>query len=143
MASSYTLGVRFERFIKKQIKSGRYNNASEVVRAALRLLEGEQEWRKRKLAELDAALTRGIADADAGRVHSVEDVSKYLRARWKRQMRTRGKIDRSETFDEFLAKDGILAETEDAALKEVIADKVKLSARPTAHRSARGRAPGR
>ena len=84
MASSYTLGVRFERFIKKQIKSGRYNNASEVVRAALRLLEGEQEWRKRKLAELDAALARGIADADAGRVHSIEEVREFLHARRQR-----------------------------------------------------------
>src|SRR4051812_39374964 len=37
----------------------------------------------------------------------------------------KGYIDRSETFDEFLAKDGLLAETEDAALKEVIADQVK------------------
>ena len=36
-------------------------------------------------------------------------------------------IDRSETFDEFLAKDGILAETEDAAIKEIIADQIKVA----------------
>lgn len=35
-------------------------------------------------------------------------------------------IDHSETFDEFLAKDGILAETEDAAIKEIIADQIKV-----------------
>jgi antitoxin HicB len=40
--------------------------------------------------------------------------------------RERGSIDRTETFDEFLAKDGILAETEDAALKEVVADQIKV-----------------
>ncbi len=34
-------------------------------------------------------------------------------------------IDRSETLDEFLAKDGILAETEDAAIKEIIADQTR------------------
>jgi antitoxin HicB len=39
----------------------------------------------------------------------------------------KGYIDRSETFDEFLAKDGLLAETEDAALKEVIADQIKVA----------------
>lgn len=39
----------------------------------------------------------------------------------------RGYIDRSETFDEFLAKDGLLAETEDAALKEIIADQIKVA----------------
>jgi len=41
--------------------------------------------------------------------------------------RKKGYIDRSETFDEFLAKDGILAETEDAALKEIIADQIKVA----------------
>lgn len=42
-------------------------------------------------------------------------------------MTKKGRIDRSETFDEFLAKDGLLAETEDAALKCIIADQVKLA----------------
>ncbi len=32
-----------------------------------------------------------------------------------KKQKRKGHIDRSETFDEFLAKDGILAETEDAA----------------------------
>lgn len=39
----------------------------------------------------------------------------------------RGSIDRSETFDEFLAKGGIFAETEDAAIKEIIADQIKVA----------------
>lgn len=37
----------------------------------------------------------------------------------------KGSIDRSETFDEFLAEQGLLAETEDAAIKEIIADQIK------------------
>jgi hypothetical protein len=32
-----------------------------------------------------------------------------------------------QTFDELLAKDGLLAETEDAALKEIIADQIKVA----------------
>ena len=44
--------------------------------------------------------------------------------------RAKGYIDRSETFDEFLAKDGLLAETEDAALKEIIADQLKVAMKP-------------
>lgn len=39
----------------------------------------------------------------------------------------KGAIDRGETFDEFLAKDGILAETEDTAIKEIIADQIKVA----------------
>ena len=39
----------------------------------------------------------------------------------------KGFVDRSESFDEFLAADGLLAETEDAALKEIIADQIKVA----------------
>lgn len=39
----------------------------------------------------------------------------------------KGRIDRSETFDQFLARDGLLAETEDAALKEIIADQIRVA----------------
>ena len=38
-----------------------------------------------------------------------------------------GSIDRSESFDEFLAGEGLLAETEDAAIKEIIADQIKVA----------------
>jgi hypothetical protein len=41
--------------------------------------------------------------------------------------RNEGHIDRRETFDEFLAEDGILAETEDAAIKDIIADQIKVA----------------
>ncbi len=39
----------------------------------------------------------------------------------------KGSIDRGETFDEFLAKDGLLAETENDAIKEIIADQIKVA----------------
>lgn len=39
----------------------------------------------------------------------------------------KGYIDRSETFDEFLEKDGLLAETEELALKQIIADQIKAA----------------
>lgn len=39
----------------------------------------------------------------------------------------KGTIDRGENFDEFLARDGLLAETEDAAIKEIIADQIKMA----------------
>lgn len=39
----------------------------------------------------------------------------------------KGYIDRSETFDDFLASDGLLAETEDAAIKEIIADQLEAA----------------
>lgn len=40
---------------------------------------------------------------------------------------TSGTVDRSESFDEFLARDDLFAETEDAAVKEIIADQIKVA----------------
>lgn len=62
MSLSFTLGQRFEAFIQAQLASGRYNDASDVVRDALRLLED----RERVLAAADAAIARGIADVRDG-----------------------------------------------------------------------------
>lgn len=39
----------------------------------------------------------------------------------------KGFIDRSESFDEFLERDGLLAEAEDLAIKEIIADQIKVA----------------
>ena len=54
--TSVALGPHFEDFIQASILSGRYNNASEVVRSGLRLLE-EQE---RKMAALRSAIEDGL-----------------------------------------------------------------------------------
>ena len=50
-----SLNAHFEEFVAKQLANGRYNNASEIVRAGLRLLE-EQEL---KLSELRAEIEKG------------------------------------------------------------------------------------
>jgi antitoxin HicB len=39
--------------------------------------------------------------------------------------RRKGHIARDETLDEFLAKEGVLAEAEELALKEIIADQIR------------------
>jgi antitoxin ParD1/3/4 len=68
MPSSYTLGARFEAFVKGLVASGRYNNASEVVRDSLRLLEDREKLREVKVAELrrhpEEGRLGGISDDD-------------------------------------------------------------------------------
>ena len=45
----------------------------------------------------------------------------------KKAKKKKGYVDRSETFDAFLAKEGLLAETEDAAIKQIIADQIRVA----------------
>src|ERR1700730_15917686 len=54
-----------DRFVTKKVKSGRYENASEVVRAGLRTLEREEQQYEAKLAALKAAIDAGDASGIA------------------------------------------------------------------------------
>ncbi|MCL2758323.1 MAG: type II toxin-antitoxin system ParD family antitoxin [Alphaproteobacteria bacterium] len=53
--TSVTLGERYDNFTDEQVRTGRYNSVSEVVRAGLRLLED----REAKLGALREALIVG------------------------------------------------------------------------------------
>lgn len=78
MPTSYTLGKHFEAFVQAQLAGGRYNNASEVMRDALRLLEE----RERRLSALDSVIERGMADIEAGQVTDAGSVFDRLEAKY-------------------------------------------------------------
>ena len=59
------LTEELERFVLTKVESGRYENASEVVRAALRILEREEEQYEAKLAALRVAIDEGDASGIA------------------------------------------------------------------------------
>lgn len=59
--TSITLGEHFDGFIASQIETGRYSSTSEVVRAALRLLENQET----KLDTLRQLLVEGEQSGDA------------------------------------------------------------------------------
>ena len=50
--TSILLGDHFDNFINYQIQSGRFSSASEVVRAALRLFEDEENQKTTLIKEL-------------------------------------------------------------------------------------------
>lgn len=53
--TSFSIGEHFIGFVDAQVREGRYSNASDVIRAALRLLQE----REAKLAALRTALIEG------------------------------------------------------------------------------------
>ena len=59
------LTEELDRFVLKKVKTGRYENASEVVRAALRTLEREEREYEAKLAVLRTAIDEGDASGIA------------------------------------------------------------------------------
>ncbi len=54
--TSVSLGTYFEDFVENKITEGRFKNASEVIRAGLRLLEEEEN----KVQILKSAIQEGI-----------------------------------------------------------------------------------
>ncbi len=59
------LTPELDRFVIAKIKKGSYENASEVVRAALRSLEREEQEHEAKVAALRAAIDDGDASGIA------------------------------------------------------------------------------
>lgn len=60
------LTVHLDQFVERQLASGRYSNASEIVRESLRLLEEQQQERKAKLKALRQAAKQGFDEIDQG-----------------------------------------------------------------------------
>lgn len=68
-------------FIRERIATGRFQNASEVVRAGLRLLEQQEAENELKLQALREAIQVGLDDLDAGRyttINSREELSAFM-----------------------------------------------------------------
>ena len=59
------LTEELERFVLEKVETGRYESASEVVRAALRTLEREERQYEAKLAALGSAIDEGDASGIA------------------------------------------------------------------------------
>jgi antitoxin ParD1/3/4 len=54
-------------FIDEVVESGEFQNASEAMRAAIRVMQERREMRALKLEKLRAELQLGIDDLEAGR----------------------------------------------------------------------------
>ena len=59
-------------FVEQLVDSGRYQNASEVLREGLRLIEQRECEEAARLQALREAVAIGIADVDAGRYRAFD-----------------------------------------------------------------------
>lgn len=70
--TSVSLGNYFEDFVDNKISEGRYKNASEVIRAGLRLLEEEEH----KVIALKNAIQEGITSGLAKNFNAKKHLEK-------------------------------------------------------------------
>ena len=84
-----SLTPRLEKMVREKVASGQYNNASEVVREALRLMGERDETRRRKLDALREAIVAGEASGIA-RDFSMGRLMEELDEEAEREPRPRG-----------------------------------------------------
>jgi antitoxin ParD1/3/4 len=82
---SYTLGDHYEKFVAAQVATGRFNNASEVVRAGLRMLE-DYETRMKELRERIDEGDRAVAAGEVTSYDSPEALTAHIIKRGKEQL---------------------------------------------------------
>jgi antitoxin ParD1/3/4 len=85
MAISVELGSSLETIVGELVSTGRYNSKSEVLREGVRLVQE----RERKLAVVEAALSKGMAEADASEFLAADAVFDRLEAKYMGQAKTR------------------------------------------------------
>ncbi len=76
-ARNVSLTAHLAHFLDQNVESGRFSNASEVVREGLRLLEQRQAEDAAKLEALRAAVQLGLDDLKAGRVTRIAPGDEY------------------------------------------------------------------
>lgn len=77
--TSISLGNHFEEFVDNKVSTGRFKNASEVIRAGLRLLEEEET----KILTLKNAITTGIESGVANNFDPKNHLEKLKAAKRK------------------------------------------------------------
>lgn len=73
------LTPELEALVQRKVESGLYNNQSEVVREALRLLAQQDRLREAHAEKLRGALAKGLAQADRGELVDGPSVVREIR----------------------------------------------------------------
>lgn len=79
--TSADLGRQLESVVEHLVGTGRYGSKSEVLREGVRVVEESEQ----RLILLDAAIERGIASSNAGRIHPAEEAFDRLEHKYAAQ----------------------------------------------------------
>jgi antitoxin ParD1/3/4 len=71
------LTKQLDQFVEQKVATGEFQNASEVVRAGLRLLSERDEDRAAKIEALKSAIQVGLDDLDRGDFEVVDDIEAW------------------------------------------------------------------
>jgi antitoxin ParD1/3/4 len=74
------LTVMLDEYVEDRVRSGSFQNASEVVRDALRLHKARTDAEARKEARFRRLVQEGIDDIEAGRYEDVIDLGAWFDA---------------------------------------------------------------
>jgi len=73
-----SLTPELERYISELVEAGRYRSASEVVRAAVRTLQDQEEERRVKLKALRHSIDRGLDELDSNERIPADEVFEQI-----------------------------------------------------------------
>ena len=76
-----SLPEELEELVQRQVESGRYGSASEVIQAGLRLLDQEDALRERWIADTRAQVRDGIKQAERGHLVDGEEAVARVKKR--------------------------------------------------------------
>lgn len=79
-----SMGEELHAYVESQVRSGLYDNQSEVVREALRMHRLTTEARTRAVAEFNRELDRGMDQVRQGEVVTAEESARRRKALLKR-----------------------------------------------------------
>ncbi|NWJ97619.1 MAG: type II toxin-antitoxin system ParD family antitoxin [Chloroflexi bacterium] len=75
------LTPQLDSYVAQKVATGDYNNASEVIREALRLLKERDQLLQAKLRDLKAAIEEGINSGESEPL-DMQEIKRQARAQW-------------------------------------------------------------